>query len=94
MIYEEGWHLNTKYPYLWDPLLSSSPPPSDNVPYMSVNAIYFDCHVGKVSLPRLTQYANCYDGCWYWYDGAGNQIPQSAGMTQGWDLAAGVHDRQ
>ena len=93
MIYEEAWHSNASHPFLYDPMMSGGPPPSDNGPFLSVNAIYFDCHVGKCSLPYLSQY-KCYTGSWYWYDKFDNKIPDSNGITQGCDLIAGVHDHQ
>ena len=71
----------------------ASKPASEIPPVVRVNAIYFDCHVGSCALPYLYQYY-LYSGYWYWYDKLDNKIPDSAGITQGWDLANGVHDRQ
>jgi prepilin-type N-terminal cleavage/methylation domain-containing protein len=93
MIYEEAWHGNSGYPFLYDPMMGGSYPPTDGAPYISIPAIYFDCHVGKCSLPYLKTYS-CYTGCWYWYDKYDNKIPDSAGITQGCDLTAGAHDHQ
>jgi hypothetical protein len=94
LMYEEAWHnKNALSPYLSDPAFASRP--QSQIPTeIRVNAIYFDCHIGTCALPYLKSPYCLYSGYWYWYDKFDNKIPDSAGISQGWDLKDGVHDRQ
>lgn len=92
-IYEEGWHNGKQSPYLYDPLFGGSPPPNDGAPFMRVNAIYFDCHVAPMQIPYLSDY-KCYTGHWYWYNQREQKIPDANGITNGWQLDQGMHDKQ
>jgi len=96
MIFEEGWHGNS-WPYLWEPLLGNtipSPGAGERAPFVRINAVYFDCHVGNCSLPYIRAPFDCYCGSWYWYLADESRYPDAQGMDYGWDLSKGVHDKQ
>lgn len=93
MIYEQCWHGSKDMPILWDSGYWSQVPDGQRPSAMRVQAIYFDCHVGTFAVPWLPSY-KYYDGNWYFYRNNGTRIPDSAGVTEGWDLRKGVQDKQ
>ena len=92
LLYEEAWHQSMQSPDLMDPVYISTPN-SRIPPEISVGAIYFDCHVRRCLLPFLYGY-KIYGMHWYWYNAMDKRIADWAGIQDGWDLSAGVHDRQ
>jgi len=91
-IYEEAWHSGGKSPFLYQPGWAGLPR-SEIPPTVKVNTIYFDCHVASSTLPYLYNY-NQYGWHWYFYDKNDQFIGEANGLTRGWDLSDGVHDRQ
>jgi prepilin-type N-terminal cleavage/methylation domain-containing protein len=76
IFYEEAWHSNKELPLLWNS--------KDAGPSKRVGAVFLDCHVGTINIPRVP---NSYDGNWYHY-------PQDKdnNILNGHDVTKGARD--
>lgn len=61
LLYEEAWH-GSRPPWLWNG------EPNAREPFKMTSAIFMDCHVGRLEVPRFEVYG--YDGNWFFYTGA------------------------
>ena len=75
MIYEAAWHAGVDWPYIWD--VAHWNALTNRPPYIRINCIFLDCHVGTIDLRHNS--ISAYDANWYLYG-------------HGWDLAAGARD--
>ena len=87
MLYEDAWHTSSlDTPFLWQT------PASPRPPFLRINCVYLDGHVGKAAIYYNS--SGTYDANWYFWRADDTRIPDMSGVSQGCDLSTGCHDMQ
>jgi len=83
LLYEEGWH-GFQRPSLWNPGYWSQQP---SQPPIRVNAVFIDCHVGKIDV--FYNSTSGHDANWYYYE---DSSTSAADRRTWWDVSRGARD--
>lgn len=75
MLYEPPWHGGKVWPYIW----ARNPRITNPEPFVRLNCIFLDCHVGTFDVPYFSN--GTYDANWY------------LSGKHGWDLSRDARDR-